>query len=199
MPFFSYLLEYPLIKGIHSYSEQDNIFVVLVPTAGVYMDSQENWHLSTNTILRISQGELLAKKLDKPLFISGGIVNNTGVAEADVAKNIVSYDKVIFENKSKNSYETIINFKNKFNKFNKNNERVLLVTSPHHILRMSLLLNSHGFAVSSFDKNVDKNINIYFFLPDIRMVHKINSTLYEYMAIIKYIINKNIRLSFNDA
>ena len=196
MPFFSYLLEYPLIKGIHSYSEEDDIFIILVPTAGVYMDSQLNWHPSTNTVLRVSQGELLAKKLDKPLFISGGKVNGMDVAESDVAKKIVSYDNVIYENKSKNSYETIINFKNKFNKVNKNNERVLLVTSPHHILRMSLLLNSYGFAVSSFNKNIDKNINIYSFLPDIRMVHKINSILYEYMAIIKYIFNKNIKTKF---
>jgi uncharacterized SAM-binding protein YcdF (DUF218 family) len=196
MPFFSYLLEYPLIKGIHSYSEEDDIFIILVPTAGVYMDSQLNWHPSTNTVLRVSQGELLAKKLDKPLFISGGKVNGMDVAESDVAKKIVSYDNVIYENKSKNSYETIINFKNKFNKVNKNNERVLLVTSPHHILRMSLLLNSYGFAVSSFNKNIDKNINIYSFLLDIRMVHKINSILYEYMAIIKYIFNKNIKTKF---
>ena len=192
MPFFSSLIEYPLLKSIHNYSEQDDISVVLVPTAGIYKDNKSNWRPSVNTILRVSQGEILAKELNIPLFVSGGIVNTNGISEADVAKKIVTYKNTIFDGKSRNSYETVVNFNNIFNE---DNIRVLLVTSPHHIMRMSLLLKSHGFLVSNYHKKENKEITLYSFLPDARMVYKINSIMYEYMAIIKYIFKKYIRIS----
>ena len=198
-PFFSTLLEYPLLQGMHNYTKQDNISIVLVPTAGIYKDNKSNWHPSVNTVLRVSQGEKLAKKLDKPLFISGGIVNSEDISEAEVVKNIVVYKNTIFEDKSRNSYETIVNFQNIFfkdkDKDKANDKRVLLVTSPHHIMRMSLLLKSNGFLVSNYYKKENKKITLYYFIPDASMVYKINSIMYEYMAIIKYIFLKYIRIN----
>ena len=58
------------------YEKNDNINIVLVPTAGIFRDMQSKWHPSSNTILRVSNGESIAILLDKPLIISGGVLNN---------------------------------------------------------------------------------------------------------------------------
>ena len=192
-PIFSNFIDYPLRKSFHIYADEP-ILAVLVPTAGIYKDVQSKWHPSSNTVQRVSQGELLAKELDKPLIISGGILNFEGISEASITKNLVTYKNTIYENESKNSYETVINLKNFYNPASHKKERILLVTSPKHILRMSLLLVSHGFSVASYNNHINKVINIYSFLPDIRTVNSNNASLYEYFAIIKYIYKKYIVL-----
>ena len=195
-PLFLILIEYPLINGGNNYSAGEKIALVLVPTAGIYKDNNGVWHPSVNTILRVSAGELMAKKLKIPLIISGGITNNNSISEADVSKKIVSYKNTIFENSSKNSYETVLNIQKKYIDIIQNNEKILLVTSPLHNLRMSLLLQSHGIFSYNIIIEKNKNITLYSFLPDVRIIKKINSVFYEYMAIIKYIYKKYIRLKF---
>ena len=183
-PFFLMLIEYPLINVGKNYSFGEQIALVLVPTAGIYKDNNGIWHPSVNTVLRVSKGESMAQKLKKPLIISGGITNSYSISEAEVSKKIISYKNTIFEKESKNSYETVINLKNKYNNIIKNHEKILLVTSPHHNLRMSLLLKSHGLSSNNILINKNKNITLYSFIPDARIANKINSVLYEYMAII---------------
>ena len=65
-PLFSYLIALPLIMGINEYVHDDKIVLVLVPTGGIFKDAQSKWHPSSNTVLRVSQGELLAKQLKRP-------------------------------------------------------------------------------------------------------------------------------------
>jgi len=196
-PFFAYLIELPLRMVVNKYTYADNILLVLVPTAGIFKDAQSKWHPSSNTILRVSQGELLAKELNKTLVISGGILNDENISEASAVKKMLSYKNTIYDNASKNSYETVINLQNLF-KTNNFKEKVLIVTSPKHVLRMSLLLSSHGFLVSSFQEKLKYKINIYSFIPDVRSINSINASLYEYIAIIKYIYMKYITINFKN-
>jgi len=195
-PFFSYLLELPLRISVNEYTGNNKIFLVLVPTAGIFKDAQSRWHPSSNTVLRVAQGELLAKQLNKPLLISGGILNEDGISEASAVKNILSYKNIIYDDYSKNSYETVINLQNLIEK-NNTKQKILIVTSPKHALRMSLLLNSHGFLVSRFKEEFNNSINFNSFIPDVRSINSVNASLYEYMAIIKYIYKRYIIIGFN--
>ena len=72
LPIFSSIFEYPLKKGVDSFSEKKNLSMVLVPTAGVYEDSLGNWYASKDTILRTMKGYDISKKLKIPLLISEG-------------------------------------------------------------------------------------------------------------------------------
>ena len=194
-PLFSYLFEIPLRISVNEYTKDNKILLVLVPTAGIFKDVQSRWHPSSNTILRVAQGEILAKQLNKPLLISGGVLNKDGVSEASAVKNILSYKNVIYDEYSKNSYETVFNLKNLIQK-NNTKEKILIVTSPKHALRMSLLLSSQGFLFSRFKEKFNNTIDIYSFIPDVRSINSINASLYEYMAIIKYIFKRYIIIGY---
>ena len=193
-PLFSYLFEIPLRISVNEYTKDKKILLVLVPTAGIFKDVQSRWHPSSNTILRVAQGEILAKQLNKPLLISGGVLNKDGVSEASAVKNILSYKNVIYDEYSKNSYETVLNLQNLIK--NNTKEKILIVTSPKHALRMSLLLSSHGFLFSRFKEEFNNIIDIYSFIPDVRSINSINASLYEYMAIIKYIFKRYIIIGY---
>ena len=194
-PLFSYLFEIPLRISVNEYTKDTKILLVLVPTAGIFKDVQSRWHPSSNTILRVAQGEILAKQLNKPLLISGGVLNKDGVSEASAVKNILSYKNVIYDEYSKNSYETVLNLQNLIKK-NNTKEKILIVTSPKHALRMSLLLSSNGFLFSRFKEEFNNTIDIYSFIPDVRSINSINASLYEYMAIIKYIFKRYIIICY---
>ena len=79
---------------------------------------------------------------------------------------------------------------------NNTKEKILIVTSPKHALRMSLLLSSHGFLFSRYKEEFNNTINIYSFIPDVRSINSINASLYEYMAIIKYIFKRYIIIGY---
>ena len=193
-PFFSNILELPLLSKTNNFEKFEKYSYVLVPTAGVYKDFQSKWHPSSNTLMRVSQGEKIAKKLNIPLIISGGSVSNQGVSEASSVEKYIKYHNVFYDHISKNSYETVLNLKKIFNIL-ESKEKILIVTSPKHTLRMSLIMDSHGYAVSSYTENIDNLINFHSFLPNPRTIHSTNSSLYEYMAILKYIYMKYITVS----
>lgn len=192
-PFFAYLIELPLTIYVNNFDINEKYSLVLVPTAGIYKDAQNIWHPTSNTIMRASKGEDLAKELNIPLLVSGGILNNHGVSEASAVEKYISYDNIIYDHKSKNSYETLL-YLNKVFKTSKSKAKILIVTSPKHSLRMSLLLSSNGYLVSCYVEELENVIDLYSFLPDSRAVNSINASLYEYLAIIKYIFSKYINL-----
>lgn len=193
-PFFSHLLEFPLLRNASNFEQEKNYSLVLVPTAGIYQDFQSKWHPSSKTIQRISMGEKLAKDLNIPLLISGGIVSNYNISEASTTKKHISYKNVLYDHESKNSYETVKNLSEVFN-FSSPSDTLLLITSPQHVLRMTLILSSHGYSVSSFTKIMEKPLNYKLFLPDVRTIQTNNASLYEYFAILKYVYLKYIKIS----
>ncbi len=196
-PFFSNILELPLLSKTNNFEKLEKYSYVLVPTAGVYKDFQSKWHPSSNTLMRVSQGEKIAKKLNIPLIISGGNLNNQGISEASSVEKYILYNNVFYDHQSKNSYETVLNLKNIFN-ISGTKDKILIVTSPKHTLRMSLILDTHGYSVSSYAENIENSINLRSFIPDPRTVHSTNSSLYEYMAILKYIYKEYITVSIFD-
>ena len=134
----------------------------------------------------MSQAEKLAIELNIPLLVSGGVVNDFGVSEASTVKKHILYKNVLYDHESKNSYETVKNLKNIINISN-SKQKVLIITSPKHSLRMKLILSSHGYSVASYASELEKHFHYNMFLPDARTIHENNASLYEYMAILKYI------------
>ena len=185
-PIFSNLLAFPLLSDLNNYKKGENYDFVLVPTAGIFQDFQSRWHASTKTINRVSQAEKLAIELNIPLLVSGGVVNDFGVSEASTVKKHILYKNVLYDHESKNSYETVKNLKNIINISN-SKQKVLIITSPKHSLRMKLILSSHGYSVASYASELEKHFHYNMFLPDARTIHENNASLYEYMAILKYI------------
>ena len=193
-PIFSTLLEFPLLMNLNNYEKQEKYSLALVPTAGIYQDFQSKWHPSSKTVQRISMGEKLARELNIPLLISGGIVNNYSISEASAVKKYILYKNVFYDHESKNSYETVKNLSKVF-KFTSPNETVLLITSPKHVLRMTLILSSHGYSVYNYTKKLEKPFNYKLFFPDVRTIQTNNASLYEYIAILQYIYLKYIKIS----
>ena len=190
-PIFSFLLGYPLEKGKNNYQIGDKVSFVLVPTAGIIMDAKSKWHPSIETLLRVKRAELIAEKLKVPLLVSGGAVNTYNMAESIVVKNIITYENTFYEIESKNSYETALNLKKSILQNKLDQELpVLLVTSARHNLRMSLVLQSQGHLIKTYENNSKLNLSFRMFLPDARSIT--NKVVYEYLGIIKYIFMKFI-------
>jgi len=194
-PIFSFLLEYPLINIKNKYNSNIKYEAVLVPTAGIYKDYNNKWYPSYNSILRVSQGEKLAKKLNIPLIVSGGHLFINSVSEAEIVKNIINYDNLILEKSGKNSYETSVNLIKIFETHNLDIKMpLLLVTSPQHSLRMYLSLRTQGFNVKNYSLSERFKFDYKVFLPDIATIGKNNISLYEYTGILFYLFKRHIRI-----
>ena len=188
-PFFTNLLEYPLIKNDNFNYDLEQYSLVLVPTAGIYKDVNYTWHPSANSVLRAKLGEKVAKKYNLPLVISGGKIDLSGDSEAETIKYMINYKKTIYENTSRNTYETSKNLSKVFKKNHLDkNLTVLLVTSPRHSLRTSLTLKKQGFKVRSYILKDKNKISFYSFLPDSRTISLNNISIYEYVGIIFYFL-----------
>jgi len=194
-PIFSFLLAYPLINITDKHNSNIKYEAVLVPTAGIYKDNNNKWYPSYNSVLRASQGEKLAKKLNIPLIVSGGQLFINSESEAETVKNIIDYDKLIIEDSSKNSYETSVNLIKVFETHNIDIKMpLLLVTSPQHSLRMHLSLRTQGFNVKNYSSFESFKFDYKLFLPDIATIGKNNISLYEYTGILFYLFKRHIRI-----
>ena len=68
------------------------------------------------------------------------------------------------------------------------NEVVVISTSILHNLRMSLALKTRGFVVRNSTKNISQKLIFSELIPHTSSFGRFNSSLYEYLAIIKYIL-----------
>jgi len=196
LPIFIQEFSYPLTKGAPIY-KNEKVSSVLVLTAGSFQDSQGNWHPSSNTIRRVVRGDKIARLLNIPLIISGGTLHEGGFSESSLALNLIEERKDIYKDiYSKNTHEAAKNLKVTLLKNGINADLpIILVTSPIHNLRTALTLKSYNYDVIIYDKSFKRKYNISSFIPDSRSFVYFNNALYEYMGIIKYILNGYIKLS----
>ena len=175
---------------------EDKISLVLVPTAGSFMTFTKDWYPSSETIKRAIKGNALAKKINVPLIISGGSNDISTPPESILVSNLIENNTNIFlELKSRNTFETSRNLKAFLMKNNiKSDHYILLVTSSIHNLRTILTLKSFGYNVKIQNEYDYLSMSIWDIFPDARSLGFWNAALYEYMGIIKYIINGNINL-----
>ena len=189
LPLFNFILQYPLKSQAKVYTGEEKISFVLVPTAGIFSDSSNIWHGSKETIMRTTLGYKFSKDHGVPLLISGGKTIQNAPSEAFVAAKYLSLtESIILDKKSKNSIQTAQNLKNIIKSNNLDKGIIALATSSAHNLRMNLVLRSNGFNVRNISNDKLKNNFFSQIIPHTDSFAVLNSSLYEYLAIIKYIL-----------
>ena len=154
--------------------------LILGGASNPYLSSIHKQLIFNNSSERLIESIKLIKKYkDAKVVFSGGLgdINYPNLDHAKVAKDLfdsmeINTTEIIFENKSKNTYENII-FSKKIANIKKN-EKWLLVTSAFHMNRAMLIANKHGLNLIPYpvDFRLSKNFN---FKPTLRLIGNLKS------------------------
>jgi len=195
LPIFIQIFEYPLKLGANKFSENYNITAVVVMTGGIYKDINSKWYPSASTIKRTIIANNIASKINKPLIILGGNINSNEPAESEIASKIINNNILILDNNSKNTYQSVKNFKSVLLKNNIDaSGNFLIITSSIHNLRTALTFKSQGYKINIYNYGSFKNINLLSFIPNSQSFILFNKALYEYYGIIKYVFLGYIKI-----
>ena len=203
LPVTGYLLELPLYpkKNIYEENLNEKYSLILVPTAGFQknMDNLPIPYPSTSSIKRLNDAYNFSKKLQVPIFISGGKTINYIDSEAEILTKNYFKDlkniEIILETKSINSYDTGY-YVNRYLKENNLEKNIILFTDVYHFKRMIGVLEKNNITVF-FLKNsfVKKKIKYYDFLPHYKNYRQINVIRYSYFGLINYIFLNKMRVN----
>ena len=202
LPVTGYLLELPLYpkKNIYEENLNEKYSLILVPTAGFQKINKSYLpYPSRTSIKRLDDAYNFSKKLQIPIFISGGKTIDNIDSEAEIlAKNFFEDLKnmeIVLETKSINSYDTGY-YVNKYLKENNLEKNIILFTDVYHFKRMLGVLEKNNITVF-FSKNsiVKKKIKYYDFLPNYENYGQMNQIRYSYFALINYIFLKKMSVS----
>ena len=169
--------------------------VILVPTAGSFEDGSGRWWASANSVLRATAGRRLQKRLGVPLIIAGGSPRSGQPPEAETiaAQLGIAGPDVWLEPTARNSSETGTAVAAMLAE-RRPNRRIILVTSPVHIARMSAALRHEGLEVSAltagFGRSVPGAVGFtpFDFLPSRRGFKTTQNALWEYLSIAWYLL-----------
>ena len=202
LPITSYLLKLPLYpkKNIYEENLDKNYSLILVPTAGFQKINKSYLpYPSRTSIKRLDDAYNFSKKLQIPIFISGGKTIDNIDSEAEIlVKNYFENLKnmeIILETKSINSYDTGY-YVNRYLKENNLEKNIILFTDVYHFKRMTGVLEKNNITVS-FLKNsfVKKKIKYYDFLPHYKNYRLMNEISYSYFGLINYIFLNKMRVN----
>ena len=203
LPITSYLLKLPLYpkKNIYEENLDKNYSLILVPTAGFEKNINNEYfaYPSKSSIKRLDDAYNFSKKLQIPIFISGGKTIDNIDSEAEIlAKNFFEDLKnmeIVLETKSINSYDTGY-YVNKYLKENNLEKNIILFTDVYHFKRMLGVLEKNNITVF-FSKNsiVKKKIKYYDFLPHYKNYKQMNEISYSYFGLINYIFLNKMRVN----
>ena len=202
LPITEYFLKLPLYpkKNIYEENLNEKYSLILVPTAGFQKINKLYLpYPSRTSIKRLGDAYNFSKKLQIPIFISGGKTIDNIDSEAEIlVKNYFENLKnmeIILETKSINSYDTGY-YVNRYLKENNLEKNIILFTDVYHFKRMLGVLEKNNITVF-FSKNsiVKKKIKYYDFLPNYENYGKMNKIRYSYFALINYIFLKKMSVS----
>ena len=192
LPFFGKIFSYPLI-GLPKFfisSDLNNVKSAVVLTGGIYKNIINKWQPSKNTEKRILYAKKLLNKKDIPIIISGGITKKNAPSEAQVAKDFYNLVNAKIETVSLNTYQSAQNLKNYCKIFNNN---LVIITDTFHSLRSYLSFKSQGCNTILYNYT-SYSIVLKDFIPSLYGFSLFNSTVYEYVAIIYYLVTFKINL-----
>jgi uncharacterized SAM-binding protein YcdF (DUF218 family) len=174
---------------------------VVVPLAGVFVDSNGRWWPTRRTMLRSSHGLSLARELGVPLVLSGGIVHRGERSEASVAYEFLSRAgdsqavNIIVDESARNSAGTAF----AVGKMSADwlFQRIILVSDESHLLRMSAAIRRQGLAVCAVATSSAVNVSLDWtnFVPSARGYSYAQRVVREMAAISWYALNGWLRLS----
>ena len=192
IPFFAKILSYPLI-GLPKFfisTDLNNVKSAVVLTGGIYKNIINEWQPSKNTEERILYVKKLLNKKDIPIIISGGITKKNAPSEAEVTREFYNLVNAEVETASLNTYQSAQNLKNYCKTFDNN---LIIITDIFHSLRSYLSFKSQGCNTILYNYKV-YNIGLKDFKPSLYGFSLFNNAIYEYIAIIYYLVTFKINL-----
>ena len=192
LPFFGKIFSYPLL-GLPKFfisSDLNDVKSAVVLTGGIYKNIINKWQPSKNTEERILYAKKLLNKKDIPIIISGGITKKNAPSEAEVTKEFYNLVDAEVESESLNTYQSAQNLKNYCKIFNNN---LIIITDIFHSLRSYLSFKSQGCNTILYNYN-SYNIELKDFIPSLYGFSLFNNAVYEYVAIIYYLVTFKINL-----
>ena len=199
LPVVAKMLARPLAAGAISpvkVTTSESV-AVLVPTAGIFRDSNGRWWSTASGIERAVTGQRLSQKLKLPLIFSGGAPGGESEPEAKILATQIGLDAsdVILETEAKNSYETARGIVPIVTMLG--GDHILLVTSPTHVARMAASLRRQGLEVSAVAAGLHHQEaslgRITDFLPSAAGMGQSRAAIHEYLAILFYLVQGHIR------
>lgn len=192
LPFFGKIFSYPLL-GLPKFfisSDLNDVKSAVVLTGGIYKNIINKWQPSKNTEERILYAKKILNKKDIPIIISGGITKKNAPSEAEVAKEFYNLVDAEVETESLNTYQSAQNLKNYCKIFNNN---LIIITDIFHSLRSYLSFKSQGCNTILYSYN-SYLIELKDFIPSLYGFSLFNNAVYEYVAIIYYLVTFKINL-----
>ncbi|GIR46872.1 MAG: hypothetical protein CM15mP56_4480 [Alphaproteobacteria bacterium] len=192
LPFFGKIFSYPLL-GLPKFfisSDLNDVKSAVVLTGGIYKNIINKWQPSKNTEERILYAKKLLNKKDIPIIISGGITKKNAPSEAEVTKDFYNLVDTEVETESLNTYQSAQNLKDYCKIFNNN---LVIITDIFHSLRSYLSFKSQGCNTILYNYN-SYYIVLKDFIPSLYGFSLFNNAVYEYVAIIYYLVTFKINL-----
>ena len=191
LPFFGKIFSYPLLglPKLFISSDLKDIESAVILTGGIYKNIINEWQPSENTEKRVLYAKKLLKEKNIPIIISGGITKKNAPSEAEVTKNFYNLVNAEIETISFNTYQSALNLKNYCERFNNN---LMIITDSFHSLRSYLSFKSQGCNTRIY--NYSYYIDLKDFIPSRYGFSLFNNAIYEYTALVYYLITFKINL-----
>ena len=192
LPFFGKIFSYPLhgLPKLLISSDLKDVKSAVVLTGGIYKNIMNEWQPSKNTEERILYAKKLLNEKNIPIIISGGLTKKDAPSEAEVTREFYYLVDAAVETESLNTYQSAQNLKNYCRLFNNN---LVIITDIFHSLRSYLSFKSQGCNTILYNYN-SYNIGVKDFVPNLYGFSLFNNAVYEYVAIIYYLVTFKINL-----
>ena len=192
LPFFAKIFSYPLhgLPKLFISSDLKDVKSAVVLTGGIYRNVMNEWQPSKSTEERILYAKKLLNENNISVIISGGITKKNAPSEAEVTKEFYYLVDTEVETVSLNTYQSAQNLKNYCKPFNNN---LVIITDVFHSLRSYLSFKSQGCNTILYNYN-NYHIELEDFLPNLYGFSLFNNAVYEYVAIIYYLVTFKINL-----
>ncbi len=196
LPIGKFLL-YQLEKKYHNYTlmpkKVDGI-LILGGASNPYLSQEYERIILNNSSERLIEAIILIKKYkDAKIIFSGGLgdINYPNLDHAKVARDLfismgVDVTKILFENKSRNTYENIL-FSKKVADI-KDNEKWILITSAFHMNRAMLIAKKHKWKLKPYpvDFRLPKEFNFKLSFSLLSNIRTLNMSLREWVGLLAY-------------
>lgn len=172
-----YNLEKPYINNL-----PDKIDGILVLSGGEEIEKSNEYNqiYSGSSTYRILESIRLQNKYPKTIIIySGGSIDlsenklSTEVAEKFYREFSSYYANIVFENKSANTYQNIINSKKIANP--KKSEKWVVITSAFHMKRTLMIASKVNWQLIPYPVDFKLTKNLYSNLRDLNVMQNINN------------------------
>ena len=212
LPITTDLLEAPLESAAPAFDaaaadRQAQAEVILVPTAGIFADSEGSWWASSQSVMRAVAGRKLQDSSGLPLVLIGGSPEDEAESEAvTVARQVGLIGRadgarrppVFMETAARNSAETARAAKLILGRLGA--RRVVLVTEPAHVARMAASLRHNGLEVLALAARAAAPPRrplgaLTGFVPSAGGLNRSAKAVREYVAILWYLAQGHVRLS----